>query len=151
MEDKWISIDELTEIPREVNEIHCDTRDFHCLLSTENLMESKEKEDKPLKKIFKKYLEDESHPEVFITSSGIIDILKKLKEWSGGNQDWRMLSFKKDSSLSDFTGLWFKYIRFYRIKEDKFIISDRSGTAPFDWKKLFKEENIERRYLGVEN
>lgn len=102
----WIYIDDLN-ITNEVNQIHCDTRDFGCTTDTE------------LKDLFPNYKENH-----VIEANKIKEFLKSLETMSGGKTDWRMISFNNVEDAN-----WLKYIRMYRIPNtNKFIVCNRNNV-----------------------
>ena len=117
MTNNWIYIDNLN-ITDEVMAVHCDTRDFHCALS-----------DMPLKNDKEKYLrlKKELGKEKFLVDAGeITSFLKRIETFSGGKHDWRMLAFTK---LNYGKNCWLKYIRFYRVENNKFIVTFNGESA----------------------
>ncbi len=100
---KWTSIDTINELEPGWTQLHCDTRDFHLLSQTV-----------PVEKAFGAKLDKiKTHEEYLIDEDRILPFLKEIKAFSGGNVEWRFLSFKGISTPA--VGSWAtKYIRFYR-------------------------------------
>lgn len=111
--NEWVPLDKCNITP-EVMAVHCDTRDFGCLLK--NDIESK---------AYLKYANDKRY---IVNADKIVDILKNLRELTGGNIKWRLIRFKDCG--------WLKYIRFYRVSDEEFIAMARDGQSPLDVKEL---------------
>lgn len=111
--NEWVPLDKCNITP-EVMAVHCDTRDFGCLLT--NDIESK---------TYLKYANDKRY---IVNADKIVDILKNLRELTGGNIKWRLIRFKDCG--------WLKYIRFYRVSDEEFIVMARDGQSPLDVKEL---------------
>ena len=125
---KWVYIDEISkEDVLCANQIHCDTRDFHCLLLSEKV-DIRDRRQPQLKRVchVKEYQ---------LHQDDVLAFLKSFETASGGKGIWRFISLK-----SGYTN-WFKYIRLVRIrdaeyffvcvKEDEFIpikLSDASAN-----------------------
>lgn len=118
----WAPIEEL-EITSNINSIHIDTRDFHCLLSEEERTSAIKGQ---------KYI---------IPINEIKIWLLDLERITGGKGEWRMLKFKNID-----TNGWLKYIRLYRNDEETFIVCDRESHS-IDWKGM-TESNLEKEYLN---
>ena len=115
---EWVPLDKCNITP-EVMAVHCDTRDFGCLLT--NDIESKT------------YLKYAKNKRYIVEADKIVNVLKSLKEMTGGNIKWRLIRFKDCG--------WLKYIRFYRVSDDEFIAMCRDGQTPLDVTEL-NSENI---------
>ena len=125
---KWVYIDEISkEDVLCANQIHCDTRDFHCLFLSEKV-DIRDRRQPQLKRVchVKEYQ---------LHQDDVLAFLKAFETASGGRGTWRFISLK-----SGYTN-WFKYIRLVRIrdteyffvcvKEDEFIpikLSDASAN-----------------------
>ena len=125
---KWVYIDEISkEDILCANQIHCDTRDFHCLLLSEKV-DIRDRRQPQLKRVchVKEYQ---------LHQDDVLAFLKSFETASGGKGIWRFISLK-----SGYTN-WFKYIRLVRVrdteyffvcvKEDEFIpikLSDASAN-----------------------
>ena len=116
--NEWVPLDKCNITP-EVMAVHCDTRDFGCLLT--NDIESKA------------YLKYAKNKRYIVEADKIVNVLKSLKEMTGGNIKWRLIRFKNCG--------WLKYIRFYRVSDDEFIAMARDGQTPLDVAEL-NSENI---------
>lgn len=125
-----------TKIPDVVTSLHCDTRDFNVIMQV--TMYSKENN----KDVYR-LLHGGKVNECFLMSGNdIIPWLQKLEAMSGGNCEWRMLNFKGiDTRLG-----WLKYIRFYRYKDNQFVVCDSFGE-PIKW-QLCTEENLDKKFLN---
>lgn len=107
--------------------IFCDTRDFYTLEVDKNDCDA-ENIDKDISRLrnkgpkkFKAYLIDESD---------ILNTIDKLFERAGGKSDWRFLFHSADKRKN-----WIKYIRFYRIDEKTFVVTqgnDFTGLNIYD-------------------
>ena len=106
--NRWLPLDECT-MTDAINAVHCDTRDFHCLLV---------EEDVELPKTVQKAAEDERYT---VEPDKVFDLLKKAETLSGGKISFRILSTPNS--------YWLKYIRFFRVG-DKFVATDRNGVTP---------------------
>ena len=127
----WNYIDNVI-IDDDTKQIHCDTRDFHCMLLT----------DKFTLKGNPQITRNMHKTKFRIKRDEIIDFLKHLETISGGKSNWRMLSFKTHIS-------WLKYIRIYHIQNDTFVVCNRDNK-PIEWRTL-TEENIQGQYLATQN
>lgn len=116
--NEWVPLDKCNITP-EVMAVHCDTRDFGCLLT--NDIESKT------------YLKYAKNKRYIVEADKIVNVLKSLKEMTGGNVKWRLIRFKDCG--------WLKYIRFYRVSDDEFIAMARDGQSPLDVRE-FNSDNI---------
>lgn len=113
MKDNWKPLDELKITP-DINIIHVDTRDFHFVTN-----------------VIKVHLE----PKALIKEEDIIPVLKDLYNKSGGNVEWRLLSF---DGYKDIGGDWCKYLRFYRFNKSLWNVCDQYKNPIINWKEIFK-------------
>ena len=121
----WNYIDDYNgDIDNNIKSIHCDTRDFYILLRDET-------KDKDITQ----YNDDN-----IIKTKDILPFLKSLEVISGGQKDWRLLSFSRDI-IDDISGWDFKYIRLYRISNtDEWIVCKRDKD-PVNY-SLLNKDNI---------
>lgn len=131
--DEWIHIDnfdvEHIEILSTVRTIHCDTRDFHIIANIAP-------HDRGLKDRVK-------YPNSIIKDTEIFKFLKQLYDKLGGKSEWQMIENPKDNSSNKF---WrFKYIRFYRITSDEFIVTDNYEN-PIDYKNLLENAVADNKH-----
>ena len=122
----WINLDDV-EMTDDINQIHCDTRDFHCLIKQDVIDVRDGREPEIRKSLHRK--------DVVISKDEVIPWLKSLKEMAGGNANWRYLLF--DNVECDG---WLKYIRMYRHpkKNDLFIVCN-NHNKPIQWQNCTKE------------
>lgn len=116
---EWVPLDKCN-ITADVKAVHCDTRDFGCLLATD--IDNK---------AYLKYAKTKRYT---VDADNIVGILQNLREMTGGNIKWRLIRFKDCG--------WLKYIRFYRVSDDKFVAMCRDGKSPLDVSEL-NSKNIE--------
>lgn len=130
----WIHIDDV-EVTDKVNAIHCDTRDFCCLVKEETLD-----------------LRDSRHPEItkvkykeeyLIRQDEIKPFLQRLETITGGKGSWRFMNFKGVNTRLG----WFKYIRIYRVRKDLFVVCEGSDL-PVVWSMMSEENLIEKHLLN---
>lgn len=146
MENNWMELDKLT-ITSDVKQIHCDTRDFYCCLSNDNLKYhktdhiSEQRKSKDIINIIKKQTSKENY---LIEENKIITWLTDMELFSRDNckniVTWRFLSFEH------LGGTWLKYIRMYRYNSTQFIVCD-SDNNMIIWKNC-NEENLCKKYLN---
>lgn len=119
--DPWIPLAEVDFANEKIQAIYVDTRDFHCLVLDEK------PERMPV--ISNTLLRPDNIDRFFYTADEVKNILFDLYARSGGEQEWRFLSFLSvgDSSGSDWG---FKYIRVYKTSHG--FVMCNSGT---NWKK----------------
>lgn len=120
--------------------IHCDTRDFHIISSTEKPKICKDAEcnyevwrNEGLRKLYN-LLSKTNRENYTIRSEEIIPWLKELCEATGGyDKEWRLL----DSDVKDCSNWNLKYIRFIRNdkQEDEFIVCN-SYLTPIVWREV---------------
>lgn len=105
-----------------------DTRDFHCYLRKE--LEEELDKDEILSKNFQ-----------IIKKEEILPFVKDLFEKSGGEGQWRMLSFGNIEKISN---KWIKYIRFYNINNVIYVGYNNCEFLPYKEIKNAKinEENL---------
>lgn len=124
----WNYIDDYNgdgDITKDIKSIHCDTRDFYILLSDET-------KDKDITQ----YNNDN-----IIKTKDILPFLKSLEVISGGQRDWRLLSFNRDI-IDDISGWDLKYIRLYRISDtDEWVVCKRDKD-PVNYSLLNKDNII---------
>lgn len=123
--NEWIHINnfdvEHIEILPTIKIIHCDTRDFHIIPNTTP-------HDMGLKDKIK-------YPNSIIKDTEIFKYIKQLYDKLGGKSEWQMV---KNSNEQPQNQSWrYKYIRFYRITIDEFIVTDVYGN-PIDYKNLLE-------------
>ena len=101
---KWVYIDEISkEDVLCANQIHCDTRDFHCLFLSEKV-DIRDRRQPRLTKVI--------HNNAYhLHQDDVLAFLKSFETASGGKGTWRFISLK-----SGYTN-WFKYIRLVRIRD----------------------------------
>lgn len=105
---KWVYIDKISkdDVLR-ANQIHCDTRDFHCLFLSEKV-DIRDRRQPELKRV--------SHvKEYHLHQDDVLAFLKSFETASGGKGTWRFISLK-----SGYTS-WFKYIRLVRVKDTEYF------------------------------
>lgn len=129
MIDDWISINEIAEITDNINTIHCDTRDFHCICREDKIDLKDGKETEITKKMYRMQYN--------ISADKIIDWLKGIEKIAGGKGEWRLLNFVGVDCDN-----WLKYVRMYRNphKSNLFIVCNRNNV-PIEWEKC-TEENL---------
>lgn len=129
---EWIDIEKFDtdniEIQNNIKGIHCDTRDFHIIANIAI-------NDKKLKDKVK-------HPNSIIKDTEIFKFLRNLYDKLGGKSKWQMVRNPKDKSDTSWN---FKYIRFYRITNDEFIVTDNYENA-IDYKNLLKNAITDGKY-----
>ena len=132
--------------------VSCDTRDFYMSQTDTDPRESSIKEfTRPLKFMI---AELEKTPEylnkLLLPFDECITYLKSLEIQSGGINEWRFLSF--DDTGSD----WTKYIRFFKYRDDLWLMFSESqletkydGLYPIEHFDKHKPENIKTNFLNV--
>ena len=128
----WIDIENFDidniKIQNIIKHIHCDTRDFHITASDT---------------IHDKGLKDKiEYPNSVIKDIEIFKFLRNLYDKLGGKSIWQMVRNPNESSQHENWRYknenWrYKYIRFYRITNDEFIVTDSYGNA-IDYKNLLE-------------
>ena len=106
--DKWVYIDEISKDDVLcANQIHCDTRDFHCLFLSEKVDIGDRRQ--PM-------LTNVIHNNTYhLHQDEVLAFLKSFETASGGKGIWRFISLK-----SGYTS-WFKYIRLIRVKDTEYF------------------------------
>ena len=123
---KYIGTFDITD---DVNAIHCDTRDFHCLCHTEPLNTKDGRQREITKRYYNKAYQ--------IKADRILDWLKGLETMSGGESRWRMLCFDNINCKG-----WLKYIRMYRNPKDKDYFVLTTNVDHQFWINGFEDERI---------
>lgn len=130
---EWISIESFdtnnVKIQNDVQCIHCDTRDF-CIIA--GILSN----DKGLKDKVK-------YPNSVIKDTEIFKFLKSLYDKLGGKSEWQMVRNPNEPPQNE---TWrYKYIRFYRITNDEFIVTDNYEN-PIDYKNLLENAIAENKH-----
>ena len=133
MTTDWIELDKVNYDNPEIKQIHCDTRDFCTYTDTQQYDEI------PNLKTVLKYKD-----RFFWTLDEIKETLIDLKQRSGGDKDWRFLSFKRRTDEFVGGGWEFKYLRFYltehgwicRPRNDMQIVKKSTFKLPIDGELL---------------
>lgn len=104
----WVYIDKISKDDVLcANQIHCDTRDFHCLFLSEKV-DIRDRRQPELKRV--------SHVKDYhLHQDDVLTFLKSFETASGGKGTWRFISLK-----SGYTS-WFKYIRLVRVKDTEYF------------------------------
>lgn len=133
----WVNLDDV-EMNDNVNQIHCDTRDFHCLVK-EELIDIKDGRAPEIRKAVHKM-------EYQIPETEVIGWLNSIRDISGGKESkWRFLSFNNVGKDE----IWMKYLRLYRNPKKKgFFIVCEQQDIPVQWKE-FNEENLNKELLNA--
>ena len=106
--NEWVYIDKISKDDVLcANQIHCDTRDFHCLLLSEKVDIRDRRQPKMSKLIRNK--------EYHLHQDDVLTFLKSFETASGGKGVWRFISLKRG-----YTG-WFKYIHLVRVKDTEYF------------------------------
>lgn len=105
---EWVYIDEISKDDVLcANQIHCDTRDFHCLFLSEKV-DIRDRRQPMLTKVI--------HNNAYhLHQDDVLAFLKSFETASGGKGTWRFISLK-----SGYTN-WFKYIRLVRVKDTEYF------------------------------
>ena len=105
---EWVYIDEISKDDVLcANQIHCDTRDFHCLFLSEKV-DIRDRRQPMLTKVI--------HNNAYhLHQDDVLTFLKSFETASGGKGTWRFISLK-----SGYTN-WFKYIRLVRVKDTEYF------------------------------
>ena len=130
--ERWIDIENFDtdniEIQNNVQCIHCDTRDFHIIANIAP-------HDRGLEDRIK-------YPNSVIKDVEVFKFLKNLYDKLGGKSEWQMVKNPNEPPRSE---SWrYKYIRFYRITNDEFIITDNYENA-IDYKNLLENAIAEAK------
>lgn len=147
--ENWTSLKNIPdtfEISKDIQAIHCDTRDFYVLgsLDKPELYQNPQSNletwhNKGIKKINSLLLQD-NRKNYTITSNEIIPWLKQMCEKVGGyDKKWRFLH----ADVKDCKNWELKYIRFIRNNnvEDEFIVCN-SYLTPIHYKEVFNKAEI---------
>ena len=137
MSNTWMPLHEAPDVSPFIIAIHCDTRDFAVMYSFTTCTQYDHNEVCRLRnssKINEKFL---------IKECEILPWLKEMERVSGGRNEWRCLNFTHVKTEMG----WLKYIRFYRYKDEMFVVCD-SYSTPFDWRGC-NEQTIEKEYLNA--
>lgn len=131
----WVVLDNLQVLPDTVTAIHCDTRDFCCMIKTGIYSE-----DKKLLDDLDKYSTEDKF---LVNQDEIFSVLSNIANISGGlDCTWRFLEFPLVENAGT-NKIWeCKYFRLYRINNTKFIFCN-AHNKPIEWKLLTKENLIE--------
>jgi hypothetical protein len=124
----WIKHREINYADTNIKQIHVDTRDFHCLVDTEDM-------DIPLPD----YVHN-SDGRYFYTIQEIKVLIEKLFIESGGDLPYRVLCFVKNTC-----GWELKYLRFYK-SEKGFVVCTRENK--FKDKDFWNNEINRERLHG---
>lgn len=110
LSEKWKPLEEC-KMSSKVMSVHCDTRDFSCLLKAEDW-----KENEPGLLTF-------SHNDEFlIHADKVFALLATIQDFTGGKIKWRVLNY---------AGFWdLKYIRFFRVSDKHFLVTTRDAKHP---------------------
>lgn len=121
--NEWIYISDIKSLDG-INQIHCDTRDFNCLMKKEYISGMRWTYKMSLKEAF-------TEAKFLMTTDEILTFLKGLETMSGGQARWRHLLFDG----IDCKG-WLKYIRFFRDPQspNMWLVCQRE-VEPFEWRK----------------
>jgi len=111
MENEWISHKEIDFSNTEIVQIHIDTRDFHCFIIANKIVTEKENFEGL-------NLADE----FYYSLNEIKYIVEDLFNRSGGEIEWRVLSFENKITC----GWELKYIRFYKTNSGFVAVTNKS-------------------------
>lgn len=130
--DEWINIDNIDiehiEILSIINAIYCDTRDFHIIADIIPHIELKDKV---------------KYPNSIIKDTEIFKFLKNLYDKLGSKSEWQMVI--NPNEIPQDKSWRYKYIRFYRITNDEFIVTDSYGNA-INYKNLLENAIADNKY-----
>ena len=127
--NEWIPLRKMTAIPKEVQFINCDTRDFHIFLSTEPSSIQEQ--------ILANITKNTDRCLYYL----IPQILKHLQDITGGEGDWRHIELKNKK--------WLKYIWFIRHDDLHFVVATREGEL-LDPDKIEEMIDFSNPYLMTE-
>ena len=147
MKDTWKYIDEISKKSLEDPEIECvhvDTRDFHVNVCSDPKQEFLTKEER---KTILSYCHNNQYNSanfVFSTEE-MLERIKNIETWSGGKGNWRSIFIKptNGSLYKERTGWDFKYLRFFKIKDNEWIMLNRN-KIDIVYKNVVVEENIDK-------
>jgi hypothetical protein len=112
---KWIHFSELELNCPDNNRFNIDTRDFHCGYF---FSEEKHPDHNKIR----------NNPNLIYTEEQVKEILKRLYEESGGEDEWRMLALESiDSRVLNWK---LKYIRIWRVDEGFIICNSNDKAIP---------------------
>lgn len=130
---KWEKINLGTHLTNEMTSFHVDTRFFYYMYTTHKL-ERIDNTDNDVyydkfNDLYDKINGDEEIDEKYLIDvNSIIPFVISLREMKGLNR-LVILNFNVDNCK-----WWVKYLRFYRYKGDKFIVTN--DCTPIEWKEL---------------
>ena len=127
----------IIEIGQYKESVHCDTRDFFVAFG--NRVYTKEKD----KEVYRLLHGSKINEKFLIRRHEILPWLMEMERISGGRNKWRCLNF---SHITTAKG-WLKYIRFYRYKDDAFVVCD-DYYNPIDWRQC-NEQTIDKECLNA--
>ena len=147
MNNNWEYIDKLSKESLENSEIefvHVDTRDFYVRVCEDSNQEFLNKKER---KAIQSYCHRHQYEEdkFIFTSSEMIERIKNIESWSGGKGEWRSLMIEPTNGClyKEQTGWDFKYLRFFKIKEDSWVMLNRNKIDVV-YKNVVVEENINK-------
>lgn len=129
--EQWIKIQE-AEVTDDIQQVHCDTRDFCAIFSSVKYDEI-EMATRPWWKV-------RNDSRFLVAQTDVIQFLCHLEDISGGEGEWRMMSF----THLDYKIGWFKYVRLYRVSPTHFIVTN--GTFAVNVNNLTKD-NLDKENL----
>lgn len=148
MNNNWEYIDKLSKESLENSEIefvHVDTRDFYVRVCEDSNQEFLNKKER---KAIQSYCHNHQYEEdkFIFTSSEMIERIKNIESWSGGKGEWRSLMIEPTNGCryKEQTGWDFKYLRFFKIKEDGWVMLNRNKIDVV-YKNVVVEENINKK------
>lgn len=131
IEDAWIPYHEVEWGNADYHSFHVDTRDFRVLCSVNTLEDVNAEKQHPrvIPDRFKKKYNQLRQKVYFYTVEEVIEIIYQLHHKSGGDGEWRMLSFMDKSKWagSDWS---YKYLRIFRVDDELMICNDRMRPIP---------------------
>lgn len=139
--DNWIDITKVDKIPDDVTMVHIDTRDWHGIMKASPIDWKNKEGSINLPRIYDatRFTKDNRFR---IPSDDLLKLIKNLKEWTGGDGEWRMFNLLSTRTPSG----WFKYIRCYRVPgEDSFVVTDGNSAIRIS---EFREDNIDKEHLS---
>lgn len=123
--NEWVYIDKF-DFSKDYPYIHCDTRDFH-VIGTEGA----------------KFIECPYKDNVY-TKEEVKEVLKQLEEFSGGKGEWRFITWRENGTHPG----WWKYIRFKKIDDNKYLGYSEEGGYLYPFKKSMKPNLISKEHLN---
>lgn len=135
----WTTISSLTQLIA-LQVINCNTRDFACNgfdfneKETKDFFSDKERGKSKLKNLLLLNKQDKLKTDkYFISLEEILPWLASIKEKTGGENEWRIFYANLDNCHN-----WdLKYIRFYKVENDKYIVCN-SYWIPIEWKQVLE-------------